>query len=40
MIDAAAVQAVPLRLSFEQGDMRSWRPEQVVDVPVSYAALR
>ena len=39
MLAAAAERAVPGRLSFAPGDVRTWRPEAPVDVLVSNATL-
>lgn len=40
MIGRASERAIPGRLSFEQGDLREWRPEEPVDVLVSNATLQ
>ena len=39
MLAAAAAHAVPGRLDFVAGDLRTWRPDAPVDVLVSNAAL-
>jgi trans-aconitate 2-methyltransferase len=39
MLAAAARHAAPGRVTFEQGDVRSWRPDAPVDVLVSNAVL-
>lgn len=39
MLAAAAVHARPDRLTFEQGDVREWRPGEPVDVLLSNAVL-
>ncbi len=39
MLAAAAAHAEPDRLTFEQGDVRDWRPDQPVDVLVTNAVL-
>jgi trans-aconitate 2-methyltransferase len=40
MVAAAAAHEVPGRLSFEQADLRQWRPEQPVDVLLANATLQ
>jgi trans-aconitate 2-methyltransferase len=40
MIEAAAGHAVPGRLDFELGDVRTWQPDEPVDVVVANAVLQ
>ncbi|HVE74309.1 MAG TPA: trans-aconitate 2-methyltransferase [Mycobacteriales bacterium] len=40
MVSTAAEHAVDGRLSFVQGDLRTWQPEQAVDVLVTNATLQ
>ncbi len=40
MIGRAAALAVPGRLAFEVGDLRTWRPPEPVDVIIANAALQ